>query len=67
LVEIKNWKLLISKERKDFHGWKTTIVALMKPLIITGFCTRDPLLNDETINALSARQNLIQRFRKGQR
>jgi len=37
----------------------------MKPLIITGFRTRDLLLNDETINALWARQNLIQRFRKG--
>lgn len=36
----------------------------MKLLIITGFRIRD-LLNDETINALLARQNLIQRFRKG--
>lgn len=58
--------MLIS-ERKDFHGRQTTTVALMKPLIITGFRTQDLLLNDETINALLARQNLIQRFRKGRR
>lgn len=58
--------MLIS-ERKEFHGRQTTAVALMKPLIIAGFRTRSLLLNDETINALLARQSLIQRFRKGRR
>lgn len=38
----------------------------MKLLIIAAFRTQN-LPNDETINVLQTRQNLIQRFRKGRR